>query len=612
MKLRQWITLAVLALLVAAAALGLVWTQAPAQPADPTAASSALAPKHAWRKAAPKQRQQVVDQRPLQSARSLLPLASTPEEQRLVRQALRLADHEVDLAFADALRSAAEAPKSQNPEVKRLQSLKAKAQDAVSADQELIARLTKEAASAQGQRQSGAQDQLEIAKAQMELDQDELDSASEDLERSGGDPQARIKRLIAARETSDKEIEPPPPVFDTAETFPGASLLLRARNWMALKAKLAKLDLAQDAVSTKADRLSGRHDALSQRIQKEKGDRDAARQKAAGSAQGGPVPASAAETLDSLKQYMRDQRNLADLGKRIEDLRDLKDTYGDWIVVVQTRQLAVLHSLADSALWILAVLLIVYAGCRVIEGLFGGFERRKAGTIRSLLKLCLRIAGLLVAIFVILGMPTQTTTVLGLAGAGLTVAMKDFIVAFFGWFVLMGRNGVHVGDWVEIKGVGGEVIEIGMLRTVLLETGNWSDSGHPTGRRVAFVNSFAIEGHYFNFTTSGQWMWDELVVQVPVGQDPYPVLDGIQKLVAEKTEANAKDAEQEWRRATTRYKVQAFSATPGLQVVPTNTGVEIHVRYITRANERHQTRQALYQSVVELMHGKRPGGASAS
>src|SRR5258707_13202588 len=92
---------------------------------------------------------------------------------------------------------------------------------------------------------------------------------------------------------------------------------------------------------------------------------------------------------------------------------------------------------------------------------------------------------------------------------------KDFIVGFLGWFVLMGKNGIRLGDWVEINGVTGEVVELGMFHTVLLETGNWTDSGHPTGRRVTFTNSFAIEGHYFNFSTSGQWLLDELQIVLP-------------------------------------------------------------------------------------------------
>ena len=214
--------------------------------------------------------------------------------------------------------------------------------------------------------------------------------------------------------------------------------------------------------------------------------------------------------------------------------------------------------------------------------------------------------------FVVLGMPNQAPTVLGLAGAGLTVALKDFIVGFVGWFVLMGRNGIRVGDWVEINGVGGEVVEIGLLRTTLLETGNWTDSGHPTGRKVTFVNSFAIEGHFFNFSTSGQFLWDELTVSVPSGQNPYPVIEAIQKLVVKETAANAQAAEEEWQKATTRYRVRSFSAKPAINLRPTGGGVEVHVRYITRAQERQATRAHLYEAIVELLHGKEAQSAATS
>ena len=61
----------------------------------------------------------------------------------------------------------------------------------------------------------------------------------------------------------------------------------------------------------------------------------------------------------------------------------------------------------------------------------------------------------------------------------------------------------------------------------------------------------------------------------------------------------------EWREATTRYRVQAISAVPGINVVPTAAGIEVHVRYITRANERHESRKRMYEAVVEMMHGKR-------
>ncbi|HVB08730.1 MAG TPA: hypothetical protein VNF00_07250, partial [Candidatus Acidoferrales bacterium] len=168
---------------------------------------------------------------------------------------------------------------------------------------------------------------------------------------------------------------------------------------------------------------------------------------------------------------------------------------------------------------------------------------------------------------------------------------------------LMGRNGIRPGDWVEINGVGGEVFEVGLLRTVLLETGNWTDAGHPTGRKVTFVNSFAIEGHYFNFSTSGQWMWDEIEIVIPAGQDPYPIAEEIKKIIAKETGVNARLAEQEWDRVTLSHGSDAFNAEPAMNLRPSDGGVSVAVRYITRANERHEFRSRVFRSVLELLHG---------
>jgi len=182
------------------------------------------------------------------------------------------------------------------------------------------------------------------------------------------------------------------------------------------------------------------------------------------------------------------------------------------------------------------------------------------------------------------------------------VALKDFIVGFIGWFALMGANGIRAGDWVEIDGVGGEVLEVGPVHTILLETGGWSDAGHPTGRKVTFVNSFAIEGHYFNFSTAGQWLWDEIQVPLPAGIDPQPVVEAIQKIVTKQTEANARVAEQEWHRVVLPSRGgRPFSAAPTVSVQPTGPGVTVIARYITRAPEWREQRARLYGDIVELL-----------
>jgi small-conductance mechanosensitive channel len=252
-----------------------------------------------------------------------------------------------------------------------------------------------------------------------------------------------------------------------------------------------------------------------------------------------------------------------------------------------------------------ALLLLLFAD-RWLERLLGRarIDRRQLGTLRSVVGVALQIVAIALILLMLIGMPGQLGTMLGLAGAGLTVALKDFIVAFIGWFVLMGRNGMRVGDWVEINGVVGEVVEIGLLRTVLMETGNWTDTGHPTGRKVAFVNSFAIEGHFFNFSTTGQWLWDELQVLIPSGQNPYPLVDSIQKLVEEETRASASLAEQEWQKSANQDRMKSLSVAPAIHLRPTVAGVEMQIRYITSANERYVVRSRMYEKIVGLLHGE--------
>jgi len=601
----------VLLLLVAAAVVGLMWTRESPTPSDDATA----APGHRLMGHKAPVAPQLVDVRPLQTAHRMAALAGTPEEQSLAHEAEKIADHEVDLAFYDALRRVQETPVKLSPEAKQIADRKAKAEQALKDDQENIKQLTQKLAAAPESRKDNLQDQLDVAKAQLELDQDEFDDASEDLEQAGGDPESKIKRLQEQHEAGDhNSLAVGSAVNPHEQDYNARTLLAAARAWQALREKKAQLEEAVEETRTKQQRLSRRHDTLEAQVKKEEEDRAAAKQQAKEFTKGGQTAASREESqsaskaaLDSLKQYTRDQKNLADLGRRVQDEQDLADIYANWIALVETRQRAALHSIIEACLWILLILIAVYVANRVIENLFSGMtaENKRVDTLRSVVKFAAQAVGVLVILFIVFGMPTQATTVLGLAGAGLTVAMKDFIVAFFGWFILMGRNGIRVGDWVEINGVSGEVVEVGLLKTVLLETGNWTDSSHPTGRRVSFVNSFAIEGHFFNFTTSGQWMWDELQVLIPANQDPYPVIDGIQRLVEQETATNAATAEAEWRETTSKYRAKTLSALPGINVQPTGGGIEVRVRYITRAYQRHEARKRLYEALVEMMHGKR-------
>ena len=591
MKPRQWFTIAGLFLLIVLAAAGLIMTHDTGKPVSK------------------RSNRRLVDQKPLETARNMAALASDVDEQRYAQQALRLADHEVDLAFAVAMREAKEHPPQPTPATTELYARVSRAQAQVKSDQDIIDELKKEMATLKGPKADELQQQIDLVQAQLELDQDEMEDAKGDLIRSGADPLSLIQRQFAKYQSTQKDSEAAR-AQAFAKTPPAAAeadnLVAQLSAWHALRDKAKLLQNAHDEASAAAGGLKQQHDSIEGKAEAGVENSTTSDPSAVSDAPS-KAPDTSESVIASLRRMSSAQKDLADLDKRIQDHQELSDVYGNWLGLVNWHQRMAIHGMIQSGLLILVIVLTIYLFSRLIDRYFSDVtaERKRLRTLRAVIRFSFQAIGVLLIFFVVLGTPSQMPTILGLAGAGLTVALKDFIVAFFGWFALMGHNGLRVGDWVEINGVVGEVVEVGILRTVLLETGNWTDAGHPTGRKVAFVNSFAIEGHFFNFSTSGQWLWDELQILVPATQDPYAVIDSIQKLVVSETESNARMAEEEWKRATTaRQRIPSVSAAPAINLRPTSSGVEVHVRYITRANERYATRTKLYQEIVRVMHGR--------
>ena len=590
----------VLALLLGATAYGLYRT-----------GETANAPAAPGKKYGAATQAPLVDQSPLLTAQRLAKMPTSAEELPFAQEALRLADKEMDLAFAAAVRDAEEHPPVLSAEAKEIQARLQKAQRALEADEALVKELTAEEEKATGQRKDALDDQLDVAKAQLELDQDEVDDAKQDLIRAGGDPQGRIQTLVEEHEAASHVADS----LKVTVTAPAdeRGLIHRFQQWSSLHQKQLELWRAKQDAESLAATFSAKHSAIEAQIAATKKEASEARaQDSSGStpsSDGKRANRSREESTALIKATKRraaDEKALASLDKRIDDQKQLAEAYDDWIEVLAVKQRAIVHRVLTGVAIILGIVLIGLYFDNWLERLLGktSLDRRQVETMRTVTRVAVQICAVLFILLVIFGPPSQLGTILGLAGAGLTVALKDFIVGFLGWFVLMGKNGVRLGDWVEINGVTGEVVELGMFHTVLLETGNWTDSGHPTGRRVTFTNSYAIEGHYFNFSTSGQWMWDELQVVLPTGQDPYPVVDAIQKKVTEATTESAKQAEQEWQRAASSRQMTALSAAPAINVKPIIGGIEIAVRYITRANERYQLRAKLYQAAVDLLGGK--------
>ncbi len=536
----------------------------------------------------------IVDQRPWQTAAALAALAQSAEEKKLAREAERLADHEVDQAFSQSLRQASFAKPTLNGKALALQQRVNELQETIKNDEARVASLSAGAGAKPAAGAVSSTSDLEIAKAQLSLDQAELADSIEDLARESGDRRVKLQQELAARQAAMKRYR------ENASTDEGQTAVASAEQyktfaqqlstWRSLRTRTELVAQAQQLAKADVTALSGDEESM----------------KAEAAVLAAKAPAeSPSERIERLQRLSVQQNILSILHDRLGAQQQLEDLYRRWGEQVELQQKIVVHLILQSVAMIAAIcILVILAGW----GLQVALERmvrdpRQRQTLKTVLNLGTQLVGLLLVLLIIFGVPQQMPTILGLVTAGLTVVFQDFILAFCGWFVLMGPNGVRVRDWVEIDGVGGEVVQLGLFRTWLLETGNWTAHGHPTGRRVSFLNGYAIRGKYFNFSTVGQWMWDEIKVSVPPGTSIHPLLKGIYDATVKITEADAKMAEMEWKRVTHEEGSPQFSAMPSVNLRPAGAGVDIVIRYITRAGVRVETRNQLFSMIVELMQG---------
>ncbi|MDP8990843.1 MAG: mechanosensitive ion channel [Acidobacteriota bacterium] len=520
----------------------------------------------------------------LDTADRLIALAETKDEKNQAGEAQHLADHDLDQAFATALREA-EAYRVPDGALHALAARIDQLKSQIAAEQDQVAQLTKKATAI-------AADQVDLLRAQLALDQDELEDSQQDLARQGGDPHAALERALQQHEATQHQ---------TAQTAQGAgprptaTLLEQVRAWSVLGSVDRQVLAAQQEAAAQWSALTDQHSQLEKQFASPQSD----------------AAANSADKIARLHRLSDQRKTLAELDQRSQDCRQLTGVYQAWSRILALRRGEVVHSLLGSFAEILAVILAALLANSAIRRLFQETGRKRLHPVRVMAAVAVQLLAVLLIVLVLFGPPSQISTIIGLATAGLTVVLRDFIVSFFGWFTLMGKNGIRVGDWVEINGVSGEVIELGLLKTVLLELGNWTDTGHPTGRQVAFSNSFAMEGHYFNFSTSGQWLWDELEVGLPATGDPYLMAQEIRKLVESETETDSEQAAQDWERVQSRYGVSSFSAKPAVNLRPTVNGLEVVVRYITRAPQRYAVRSKLFQVIVDLLHKPAADGAAA-
>ncbi len=187
----------------------------------------------------------------------------------------------------------------------------------------------------------------------------------------------------------------------------------------------------------------------------------------------------------------------------------------------------------------------------------------------------------------------------GVAGAGVAVALQDVLASIAGAFSIGFSKLYAVGDRVQIGDTRGDVIDIGLLRTTLLETGNWVSRDLYNGRIVRIPNSTVLKGSVFNYSQGFHFIWDEIKVLFTTTSDCQLAREMLLRVAKEAIGEYLVEAQTSWKAMSDNYRSANPPLEPTVALVVNAGRLEFTVSYVVDYTKRIAMQDQLFTKIVE-------------
>lgn len=208
----------------------------------------------------------------------------------------------------------------------------------------------------------------------------------------------------------------------------------------------------------------------------------------------------------------------------------------------------------------------------------------------------------LLAIFSFTGNMEQFGLSLGLITAGLAFALQEVILSVFGWIVIFTTNSYSPGDRIEINGIKGDVIDIGVTKTTLMEIGEWVKSDNYNGRIVQISNSFIFKGPVRNYSTDFPFVWDEIILPITFNSDLKLTRELVLAAAEKHLISYSQFAKENWEKMVKKYLIENANVEPSLMFVLNDNWVEFTLRYVVDYKKRGATKYSLFSDIYDSVN----------
>lgn len=191
------------------------------------------------------------------------------------------------------------------------------------------------------------------------------------------------------------------------------------------------------------------------------------------------------------------------------------------------------------------------------------------------------------------------TVAFGVAGAGIAFALQEVIVSFAGWIAIVFGKYYHSGDRIQLGGIIGDVIDISILRTTIMETGQWVNGDLYNGRIVYVSNSNVFKEPVFNYSGNFPFLWDEIKIPIQYGSNYDKAKEILQSVGNEVVDTLTKETKMQWEVLQRSYRLENARIEPMVSLIANDNWVEFTLRYVVDFKKRRVTKTDLFTKILK-------------
>jgi small-conductance mechanosensitive channel len=293
------------------------------------------------------------------------------------------------------------------------------------------------------------------------------------------------------------------------------------------------------------------------------------------------------------------------LSKQIVLLGIYTNNVGRWHAAVEQRWNRGFRSLVIRMIGLGVAFALIFLGAMAWRWITNRYvtDIRRRGQVMAARRLVL---GLIVLIVVLINFASEigsAATIVGFAAAGIAVALQNVILSIAGYFFLIGRFGIKAGDRVQIGGVTGDVIDIGLVKLSLMELGGSGTHREPTGRVAVFSNAIVFQpsGNFFKQAPGTSFVWNEVRLTLAPDIDyrlaEKRLLDVVDEVFARYRDRVMRD----YRHLERDLNIVLDTPKPQSRLHLSETGLEIVIRYPAETYSAPQITDEISRRVLDAI-----------